>query len=305
MTDFFLYKYLHPSLTSVLENGMLRFTQPNALNDPYEFRPFVKEFLTKTHLQNLVHEEVAKINLKELAQEAFEKGFREYSREERRHILKKINKNHLIENYLAEHQTALLEGAKKHAIESAQKVLPDLVDAGLRAFGEKLGVLCLSESPLEQLMWAHYADSHRGFVLEFDANHPFFKGTQSDPNDYSGVNKVVYSPERPQIEEFLNEGNSLNDFFFCKSSEWEYEKEWRMVRPVSNSSQDLLIEGQKVHLFEYPFEALKAIILGHRIEESTIKVIEMALASNDHLKHVSLQKIIIDPSNYRLRVEPV
>jgi hypothetical protein len=34
-----VYKYLHPDRVDVLQNGMLRFSQPAALNDPFEVRP--------------------------------------------------------------------------------------------------------------------------------------------------------------------------------------------------------------------------------------------------------------------------
>lgn len=33
------YKYVIPERIDVLLNGMIRFTQPTALNDPFELRP--------------------------------------------------------------------------------------------------------------------------------------------------------------------------------------------------------------------------------------------------------------------------
>ena len=35
-----------------------------------------------------------------------------------------------------------------------------------------VGIVSLAEFPLNRLMWAHYADSHRGFVAEFAAEAP-------------------------------------------------------------------------------------------------------------------------------------
>lgn len=37
-----------------------------------------------------------------------------------------------------------------------------------------IGILCLTDNPLNQLMWAHYANEHKGLVLEFDVTHKFF-----------------------------------------------------------------------------------------------------------------------------------
>src|SRR2546421_10408183 len=39
-----VYKYLSSDRIDVLQNGVIRFTQPAALNDPYESRPNLCEF---------------------------------------------------------------------------------------------------------------------------------------------------------------------------------------------------------------------------------------------------------------------
>jgi|SRR5580658_5344823 hypothetical protein len=52
----------------------------------------------------------------------------------------------------------------------------------MSSFERRHGVLCLSEAPANLLMWAHYADSHRGFVVEFDPASPFFCQRDSIPS---------------------------------------------------------------------------------------------------------------------------
>ena len=37
-----------------------------------------------------------------------------------------------------------------------------------------IGIFSLSKVPDNILMWSHYADSHKGIVLEFDSNHAYF-----------------------------------------------------------------------------------------------------------------------------------
>src|SRR6185369_11649875 len=39
----FVYKYLHPDRIDVLRNTLIRFTQPAALNDPFEVIPNLKD----------------------------------------------------------------------------------------------------------------------------------------------------------------------------------------------------------------------------------------------------------------------
>ena len=54
---------------------------------------------------------------------------------------------------------------------------PQTIGRGLAAFINRAqGVLSLSRTNDSLLMWAHYADSHRGFVLGLDETHPFFNG---------------------------------------------------------------------------------------------------------------------------------
>jgi hypothetical protein len=42
----------------------------------------------------------------------------------------------------------------------------------------QIGVLSLTAEPGSLLMWAHYADHHRGFAIEFDALHSFLHQRQ-------------------------------------------------------------------------------------------------------------------------------
>jgi hypothetical protein len=47
-----VYKYLHSDRIDVLENAAIRFTQPAALNDPFETMPCFTEF--KAYLQEQI-----------------------------------------------------------------------------------------------------------------------------------------------------------------------------------------------------------------------------------------------------------
>ncbi|MEJ8827109.1 DUF2971 domain-containing protein [Variovorax humicola] len=38
-----------------------------------------------------------------------------------------------------------------------------------------VGVLSLTEDPINELMWAHYANSHSGFAVGLDMSNEFFQ----------------------------------------------------------------------------------------------------------------------------------
>src|SRR6266853_4209076 len=63
-----LYKYLQPARLDVLEHRRIRFTQPGDFNDPFEFRPRIREVASdaevqayvETNFERIVEEELAK-----------------------------------------------------------------------------------------------------------------------------------------------------------------------------------------------------------------------------------------------------
>lgn len=99
-------------------------------------------------------------------------------------------------------------------------------------------IACFSENVDSILMWSHYADSHKGFVLEYD-----FRPILSNPIKNVLIAPVVYDEERLDVSsyvawEFLHllKVNSKNPDIAShlkvalhKSSAWAYEKEWRLI----------------------------------------------------------------------------
>lgn len=91
-----------------------------------------------------------------------------------------------------------------------------------------IGILCLSDNPLNLLMHAHYAHDHRGFVIGFKVAsllHLFNRLNMDLTFD-----KVIYTDSRKRFE--LNEivdRTVKHENFLYKSPCWEYESEWRMI----------------------------------------------------------------------------
>ncbi len=92
-----------------------------------------------------------------------------------------------------------------------------------------MGVACLSESDTSLLMWAHYADNHRGMCVEYDLMEI------NNQLNFTPV-PVVYSDDRVCFNT-LNPDTAKNDslsFFIrsitSKSRDWSYEREWRIIR---------------------------------------------------------------------------
>lgn len=92
-----------------------------------------------------------------------------------------------------------------------------------------MGIACLSESDDSLLMWAHYANNHRGICVEYDLMKI---NTQLQ---FTPV-PIIYSKDRVCFN-VLNPDNAGNDSvelfiksITSKSEEWSYEREWRIIR---------------------------------------------------------------------------
>jgi hypothetical protein len=130
---------------------------------------------------------------------------------------------------------------------------------------KRYGILCFTKAWRNPMMWGHYADRHKGVVLEFEA-------------DEEAIVRVAYAKERVTFDLAKLIGNeqfSLNDaevIFATKSHHWRYEREVRA--PI-----DLRKCVREGDFFFYPFDAkleLKGVITGHRC----------GLTENDILAHL-------------------
>ena len=90
------------------------------------------------------------------------------------------------------------------------------------------GISCFSEREDSLLMWAHYANNHRGICVEYNL---------LNINKELGVTAVpiIYSNDRTCFDSIESYGEKdIWEFFIesltSKSMEWNYEKEWRIIR---------------------------------------------------------------------------
>lgn len=98
---------------------------------------------------------------------------------------------------------------------------------------EDIKILCLTVRPDNNLMWSHYADSHRGVVLRFRSipalDTPY--GLAKPINYVHAVPPLVSEQELADI--FAGAGTFekagiVDRAIYTKSSEWAYEEEWRL-----------------------------------------------------------------------------
>lgn len=107
-------------------------------------------------------------------------------------------------------------------------------DAVIKKADEQLsnsGVFCLSQCCTNILMWSHYANSHKGFCVEFIRNSDNCLG------DYEKTRRVNYRTDFPAVSPLSSEAFDLK--FFSKATNWKYEKEWRLINEEGNIEESL------------------------------------------------------------------
>ncbi len=65
-----------------------------------------------------------------------------------------------------------------------------MVKMMMNAINDTIGILCFTEKNDNLLMWSHYANSHKGFVLEFYPEHQFFDRRKNDHQLAEHLRKV-------------------------------------------------------------------------------------------------------------------
>ena len=97
---------------------------------------------------------------------------------------------------------------------------------------------CFSQSPVVSPMWAHYANNHTGFVLEFDLDrlHKHFEGIPIWEVSYRNAphENLAKILEKAAVLKKPRYSYDLQKFvfvesYFTKYDEWSYERECRLV----------------------------------------------------------------------------
>jgi len=273
-----LYKYYPASRIDVLQNELIRYTQPAFLNDPHEMRLNVSQLIPDDDWGDLFEEqwqdEVGRIIENQVPEQAHDLAWQ-----------------------WIEQQRGTFQNNFQAFLQAFKPRMKDELENGFGGlFRHEIGVLSLSEASDNLLMWAHYADSHRGFVLALNEQHPTFNSRRSDNDEFYHPRQVIYSNDRPSQALGELEGD---DFLLSKSLDWAYEREWRVIKPLVDAETE---NDDGVALFSLPAEAIEGIILGTNISQDDRAALENLIRSDDRYCHAWLKEAQLQSDVYALRI---
>ena len=160
-------------------------------------------------------------------------------------------------------------------------------DAKRHIWVSNSAILSLTRSPLNALMWAHYAEAHSGFVIGFDVRACRFTLPEANllPVQFGSVIYTEHRPKGELITSFLMEVGGeysyrpellekLQRLFLYKPLCWSYEEEVRVVKCVkgikearilpSGTFTVLSLDGAKVYAVDLPVNAIVEVYVGVR-----------------------------------------
>lgn len=146
-------------------------------------------------------------------------------------------------------------------------------------FYQNSGVCCFSEKRDNILLWAHYADNHRGICLKFS------KGI-SEIATMTG--RIQYKDKYEKASFFNDKGDAVYHLIFTKSKDWIYEKEVRSINILDYGNVD------------FKAEYLTEIIFGCKTEKSVVSRMKK-VAMELNFKHIKFIQAKQTKSSFELK----
>jgi DUF2971 family protein len=270
------YKYMALERLASVRQGRIRFTQPGAFNDPFEMPAFKAA-------------EARAMRLAGLAGLTTQTG----------EILTGLSQGQIPAAAFVPPISYFLGTAPEPERRQAKPVPSERAIDKIRKIDEVFGILSLSMTADNLLLWAHYASEHRGVAVEIDPRDREFDRHTSQYRNFERAAQVRYSAARPRIPET---DEILFEHFFVKSPEWSYEQEYRIVRKFESAVQTIDAQPFPIHLYALPASAIRRIIFGARVTAEQRSTVINQTTADPAFAHVDFAEAILDPTEFKVDI---
>ena len=173
-------------------------------------------------------------------------------------------------------------GLKKAAIEHLSSAIENLINRR-----SEIGIYSLSTSFKHELLWAHYANSHKGFCIQYDLK------LLVEQNMYQELHlfPVNYKKELPSIS--IHDVSKEHEYLFqklfgTKSKLWKYEDELRII--TDNVGEN-----------SYEYSSVTAIYFGYRMLDEHKNMIMKRLRG----RSIQYYQMLLEDKSYRFKETPL
>lgn len=240
-------KFVPEARIDVVRDGLICLTPPQKLNDPFEVNPIITELDADNY------------NIRKMGYgvpyEVLTQEDRDYGNQRERRRVEYRDKYQQYANSFG--ILSLVSGEHMSVMPGVEVVNP-------------------ADPRRNLLMWSHYANQHKGFVIEFSSDFMAIDGVEE--ND---IIEVEYDDER--IEIFYEEIDAQwKGPFYQKGSSWKYEQEWRLVRPLSEAT---FVTEDNNHLFRFNRASIVSVTAGSRMSEDNKKELQNLIFNDADLAY--------------------
>lgn len=282
-----LYKYVGSARKDILENNLIRYTPATELNDPFEMSPVIND---------LAPEGMSPAAMLELLDQQLDEEIGPFVP-----VRQQENIRAELHRRLQDEEDAMRRNLETSLRIFARRLSRQITEQFL-AQRESIGVLSLSETCDNLLMWSHYAENHAGFVIALNEQHPSLNGRRADTDEFFHPRQVAYQEQR-----FTGalEGLGATEWLLTKSPDWAYEREWRVLKPIQFAippeEAPIPISG----LFDLPADAVEEIYMGARVSEPTRRELLSLVHDEPRYQHCKVYQAELHANQFALTFRPI
>ena len=166
----------------------------------------------------------------------------------------------------------------KSSVEHLYLALDDLMDRR-----SKVGIYSLSTSFDHELLWALYANSHKGFCIQYDLNIL--------------INQNIYQQLHIFPVDYKNELPSISIKDISKEKEWLFRKLFGTKSKLWNYEDEVRIISDKIGENDYDYSAVTTIYFGYRMLDQHKKEMMGRLQG----RGVKYFQMYLEDNSYRFR----
>lgn len=147
----------------------------------------------------------------------------------------------------------------------------------------KRGVLALSKTNENILLWSHYAENHTGVAIKLNIT--------KDLEFFVTPRNIVYTKQYTPLNYLKDPENSISNTLSTKSIDWEYEKEIRVYK-------------DNIGVYKINPNAITDVFFGVKASQEDIAKIKQTCSKNG-LNHVEFYQAEKEYGKFSLKFNPI
>lgn len=162
----------------------------------------------------------------------------------------------------------------------------------IRLIRSRVGILCLTDRVDSLPMWAFYGARAGGYAIQLDGLDAEFPG---DATGSLNIPKPVKYVE--DLVGLTHDPTTQDSLFFCKFSDWSYEREWRIVTALSQCQRSA---ARNLYIRRVSPKIVSRVICGWRVPAEEIR----ALRDFIQQTHAGVRLMVAALEKGRISVPP-